>query len=125
MQRVESEQVARHALRARICTKCPLRPGDDEALEATEPRSCEVGCTIFENLAPLRAMAMQFAGDRLAAYDQEIRECICQHCQATPTAGDFCSERFTRTCALSLLGREVLSVLETLDEDEQLVHRHR
>jgi hypothetical protein len=62
-------------------------------------------------------MAVKFEGDRLADYERAIRDGICQYCEATPTAGDFCSERLARICPLSLFGREVLSVIETLQED--------
>lgn len=117
MQHVDSFEVIRRALRARICPKCPQRPEGSDSLGPLEARSCEPACTIFGNIRPLRGMALQFAGDRLAGYEQAIRDCVCQHCQATPTAGDFCSERLTRTCPLSLFGREVLSIIETLQEE--------
>jgi hypothetical protein len=77
-------------------------------------RECEGACTIFTNLEALKAIAAQCEGDVRARYENAIRERVCQQCTATPTAGDFCYEGFTRVCPLSLHAGTVLSVIEPL-----------
>lgn len=116
MQNIERAEVVRRAVRARVCVQCPRRPLGSEKLGPTEARICESACTIFGNLCSLNGVAAHLAGDPLASYDREIRECVCQRCVATPSSGDFCSEGLTRTCPLSLFGGEVLSVLDLLQK---------
>jgi hypothetical protein len=41
-----------------------------------------------------------------------MRDLICAHCKATPTAGDFCVEGQTRTCPLSRYAKQVIDVLD-------------
>ena len=114
MQNVGPDTEMRRALRAQVCTTCPMRPKGSEALGASIARTCETSCTIFENLDALKSIARQFQGDPLADYERAIRDSVCQHCTATPSAGDYCSDRLARTCPLSVQESNVLTVLESL-----------
>lgn len=114
MQRVLADQVIRRALRARICPTCPHRPEGSESLGPLVARSCEGTCTIFVNLEALKKIARDCRGDPLASFERIIQEGICQHCVASPSAGDYCIERFNRTCPLSVYAGQVLSIIESL-----------
>lgn len=114
MQNVSTKRLIRRALRARVCTTCPIRPEGSESLGPTVTRKCEGTCTIFNNLEPLTAIAEQTAGDRLALFESAIRDSVCQTCKAAPSAGDYCSERLHCTCPLVLQAGHVLEVIESV-----------
>jgi hypothetical protein len=113
-QQLPTDEVLRRSLREGICPLCPMRPPGSENLGPLTARTCEPTCTIFTNLEPLKDIALGGAGDPLAAYERRIKEQICQKCMATPTAGDFCYEGFSRTCPLSIMAPTVLLVIEAL-----------
>jgi hypothetical protein len=114
MQRVLTEEVLRRELRARICPNCVRRPVGSASLGPDVARACEDVCTIFNNLERLKSIAERFAGDPLAGYERAIEDGICQTCTAVPTAGDYCADRFARTCPLSIYAADVLAVIESL-----------
>jgi hypothetical protein len=114
MHHVATDEVIRRALRAQVCPTCRLRPEGSESLGPLAARLCEGTCTIFETIDELTAIAERFAGDPLASYERAINDGICQHCTAAPTAGDYCSERFHRTCPLTLEAANVLTIIEAL-----------
>jgi hypothetical protein len=114
MEHVLTDQIVRQALRGEICTVCPLRPPGSESLGPEVARSCEIGCPIFTNLEPLKAIAAAGQENPLVAYERAIREQVCQKCTASVTAGDYCYEGFSRTCPLSIMAPNVLLVIESL-----------
>src|SRR5262245_59142594 len=114
MQHVVTDEVIRRALRARICPTCPHRPDGSEAMDPLEARASEPACTIFANLEALKSIAAKGAGDIHAGFERAIKDGICQHCTATPTAGDWCYERFARSCPLSIFAADVVEIIESL-----------
>lgn len=104
--------LAQLMVRTRICPICYQRPAGSEFLPPTEPRSCQPDCTIFLSLETLQSEAVQNAGDMSA--DRIMRTFVCQACQVSATAGDYCAEGMARTCPLSRHGGEVLGILEEL-----------
>lgn len=116
MQQLSALDVARRALRARICPTCSDRPPDSEQLGPAVARSCESRCTIFMHLPLLCEIASRVAGDTMAPYERAAREIICQTCDATPSGGDYCADRSSRKCPLSRYMGEVVETLEALQK---------
>jgi hypothetical protein len=108
MQHLTLTQVMKRAVRATVCSQCYQRPIGSETLSPEEPRACEPTCTIFNNLARLKAIADR---DDLPPWENLIKDRICQKCEDSPSAGDYCAEGMTRTCPLSRYGGMVLEVL--------------
>src|SRR5689334_11130248 len=99
------------ALRANVCTQCWQRPAGSESLPATQASSCEGGCPIFIHLPKLAGIAAAERGDERGPYEEAVRSLICSNCTLSPTAGDFCLEGLTRSCALSRYADRVVTVL--------------
>jgi hypothetical protein len=74
-------------------------------------RACESDCCIIRNLPRLFDLAANIGAS--GQYERAILD-ICRTCEASPTAGDFCTKRFTRTCPLSVNGLEAIEALEPL-----------
>jgi hypothetical protein len=108
-----TDSVLRRALRAGICPTCPFRPQGSESM-GWVARSCEGTCTIFGNLNSLVLVAIGCAENPSAGFERLIRDQVCQQCNAVPTAGDYCSDRLSRTCPLSVQMADVLAALEPL-----------
>lgn len=107
-------EVAQAAIRSRVCPHCYQRPAGSEALGPTVPRACEGECTIFTNLPTLLRIAQGIHEPTISRYDRAIAGLICKRCDASPTAGDYCSERTIRECPLSRYSGDVVDVLERL-----------
>lgn len=114
MQKLADLVVAQRALRQRVCTQCSDRPPGSEAMPPTEARSCEPQCPVFVNLPALHHIAATTAGETLGPYEHAIRETVCQNCESTPTAGDYCGDRTTRACPLSRYTGLIVQTLERL-----------
>jgi hypothetical protein len=106
-----TDTVLRRALRAGVCPSCPFRPVGSESLGQVA-RSCEGTCTIFGNINTLVLVAMRSAEDPAASIEKLVRDIVCQHCDAVPSAGDYCSDRLSRTCPLSVQAAAVVATLE-------------
>lgn len=113
MQHVPTLDLMQRALRTNICRQCWQRPTGSETLGADQPRTCEGECTIFRNLPRLRQIALTIDDPTLNRYEQATQELICQVCDASATAGDYCDQRSTRNCPLS---RYLNLVIETLSK---------
>jgi hypothetical protein len=105
--------LARRALRLKVCQMCYQRwPG--RLQNPLAPRACEPTCPIFASLPQLLIASVE--SPREMAADDVNRHYVCLTCQASASAGDsagdFCIDRFTRTCPLSRYGRDVLEVLQ-------------
>src|SRR3954468_17601091 len=105
MQHKTSLDVARFALRLKICQQCSQRPPHSESLGPFERRECEPRCTIFQNLPALQE-AVAIAPAELSG-DQLMRRFICPACQCSPSAGDFCADGLARICPLSRYAGDV------------------
>jgi hypothetical protein len=105
-------ELAKLAIRARICTECYQRPADSETLDSTDPRTCEPTCTIFVWLPKLLGATTHGALDESA--DEAMQRLVCPGCHVCPSAGEYCIDRLDRTCPLSRYGAEVIRILEDL-----------
>ena len=114
MQHLTPLDVAQRALRARICRECFKRLPGSETLGPNEARSCEPECTVFLHLPRILEIAAEVRDPTLGPYDHAVRELICQVCNASPTSGDYCSERSTVNCPLARYLGEVVDTLESL-----------
>lgn len=114
MQNVPTLQLMQRALRTNICRQCSQRPQGSESLDADTPRACEPDCTVFVHLPRLREIVSRIPADdvTLSRYERAVNELICQVCESSPTAGDYCGDRATRNCPLS---RYLNRVVETLE----------
>jgi hypothetical protein len=112
MQQPKLLDVMRRALRADICVHCWKRPPGSESLKPAIPRSCELHCGIFKDLPRLQSIARQVKSPSLAPYQLAVLNRVCQKCDTSPTAGDYCHENLTRSCPLSRYLGEVMQVIE-------------
>lgn len=114
MQHLPTLEVMARAIRAEVCPQCSQRePHGLWPLD--QPRPCEAQCTIFINLPTLRNVAEQIDSPFLLPYERAMEQLICQSCTASPTAGDFCTEKSMRHCPLSRYAGLVVDVLERVD----------
>jgi hypothetical protein len=119
MQNLTSSSKIANALRAQICTICSSRPEGSERLNSRIPRSCQAKCTIFINLDKLIRICDRIDDQSLTPYERATQELVCDTCQRCPSAqpaGDYCSDRFGRTCPLSRYLGDVVSVIERFEE---------
>src|SRR5689334_3958007 len=113
MQHVAKIEVIDRGVRETVCIQCVHRPAGSETLPPNVARACEPDCTIFKNLPELIRVAVKM--DRKAgAYEGGIKDFVCQSCDASPTAGDYCTDGMARSCPLSLYGGEVVALIERL-----------
>jgi hypothetical protein len=112
MQHRTEIELARHAVRSKICPRCYQRPEGSEVLGPAVPRNCESRCTIFMSLGKLLSAIEDVPAD--AAPDGIMRNKICGSCNASASAGDYCAEGLARICPLSRYGADVLMILEDL-----------
>lgn len=112
MQHKPTLELARRAARSQICPICYQRPAGSETLGPGVSRPCEPDCTIFLSLE--RLLAAMNSGPLPPAPDDVMRQVVCPTCQASASAGDYCSEGMTRTCPLSRHSGQVLQLLESL-----------
>ena len=106
------EQIER-GIRAGICTQCWQRPKGSEVLANTVPRDCEHDCTIFKNLPELVRITVK-TDERTGSYENGIKNFVCQVCDASPTAGDYCTDGMARSCPLSRYGGQVIGLIAQL-----------
>ena len=114
MQQPANIDLMQRALRAKICTQCYQRPTGSETLDASTPRSCESTCPIFLNLPKLIGISHGVQSSRLQPYEQAAQRCICSECTLTPSAGEFCIDRLTRTCPLSRYLGEAVAIISEI-----------
>lgn len=112
MQHRTGIELARHAVRSKICPRCYQRPEGSAEQGPAVPRKCESRCTIFTSLEKLLSAIEEVPAD--AAPDDIMRNKICGSCNASASAGDYCAESLVRTCPLSRYGADVLVILEDL-----------
>ena len=105
-------ELAKLAIRTRICTKCYQRPPGSEQWSAAEVRPCQAACTIFLGLPKLIGATTHGPLDE--SPDEAMEKHVCPTCHASPSAGDFCTDRLDRSCPLSRYGADVLQILEDL-----------
>jgi hypothetical protein len=114
MQHIQTIEILKRAVRSRVCTVCFKRPPGSETLDAETPRSCEPQCAIFMHLPVMRRIVQEQSDRSIAPYEDAMRELVCQHCQLTPTAGDYCAERANMRCPLAHYAVEVVDALESV-----------
>lgn len=107
-------EVMQRAIRAQICTQCSQRPKGSEALPPTVSRSCEPECSIFVHLPEVKRIAEKLHESSMAPYERAVQELVCQTCNVSPTAGDFCDGRTSRNCPLSRYLNRVVETLEAV-----------
>ncbi len=110
-----------HTIRSEVCTICQFRPEGSEKLGPDVPRDCERKCSIMKNLAKLDELAGRV--DAVRDLDQQIIDGICQTCESSPTAGDFCTRRFTQVCPMSVHGTQALDALIALHRPTSVAKR--
>jgi len=111
MQHAPILEVARHAIRGAVCTRCYQRPPGSEAHGPQVPRSCEGRCTIFAYLTKVWGLAHQAADPWLLPYELAMKERICSHCTVSPSPGDYCGSRVAAECPLNRYLSEVIEVV--------------
>jgi hypothetical protein len=112
MQHKAALELAKMAVREKVCPICTHRPPNSETLPPTVARSCEPTCTIFLNLPQmLRAAGL---ADPAQSPDEVLRQYVCPSCHASVSAGDYCAEHVARTCPLSIYSADVLDLLQRL-----------
>jgi hypothetical protein len=116
MQHLAKIEIQQRAIRANVCVQCSDRPTGSEAWPSNTIRSCETLCPIFVHLHKLDAIAQRVKAPTLDPYELEIREDVCQHCELSETAGDYCSARTTGQCQLSRYLPLVIDTLERVDQ---------
>lgn len=119
MQHLPGDLLARFALRAEICAHCYQRPPGSEHLTAHDARSCEATCPLFAHVRPLHELARQEIEPEPGAADHAVRELICTHCHANPTAGEYCACYLSRTCPLSCYAARAMEVLAKVPMSEK------
>lgn len=112
MQHLPWREVAGRAVRGAVCVECHNRPPGSESLGNDKPRTCENDCSIFLNLDTLIQIAGRYSDPTMRPYERAVRELICQSCEQSPTAGDFCAERTRLTCPLNRYAHLVVDALE-------------
>ncbi len=113
MQHLSILEMAKRGARGKICPHCYQRPLHSETLPPEIARSCEPQCTLFIHMPKMATLVAEGATLACAA-DEIVHTIICQTCRASPTAGDFCSDRLARTCPLSRYGAQLIEILERL-----------
>jgi len=111
--------VAQRGIRWEICTQCFNRPAGSEALGPHEPRACEPWCAIFHHLPKLMRIVHTVHASTLADYQHAIKDEICQFCDLSDTAGDYCAKRTMESCPLARYGGEVIDILERVQQARQ------
>jgi hypothetical protein len=100
-------------IREKVCTRCYQRPKGSESQGPLVARSCEADCPIFISLPQLMGLAAIPAG--LSA-ESVMRESVCQTCECSASAGDYCADRLARTCPLSRYAGDVLEIVEEVQQ---------
>lgn len=111
---------AQRAIRGSICPTCPSRTVRGDEANCRLPRACEANCTLALFLPQLLAIAARTDLSEPGAIDAAVRKRICQQCPYSPSAGDYCAERLTRTCPLSRHAERAVEVLEKVIRHRQL-----
>lgn len=106
-----SPKLLRH-LREAICVKCVFRPAGSDVLPGTMPRECEPKCQVFANVPQLIRVALGTRGSTMGPYERACQDLVCSQCQASPTHGDYCSERATERCPLAMYLADAVEVIE-------------
>ncbi len=114
MQNLPRLEVAQRALRERVCTQCSDRPEGSETQEPTESRLCEPECSVFTHLQRVQRIVATTTSTTLGPYEKKIREQICQSCELSSTAGDWCADRTSCACRLTRYTSLVIETLERL-----------
>ena len=112
MKNICQVELMQRTVRVKVCSTCQLCPQGKQQLGPEVLRPCESSCCIMSNLLKLYDMAGNVGAS--SQYEDAILEQVCRTCEASPTAGDYCTRRFTRTCPLSVHGMEALGALEPL-----------
>ncbi len=121
MQKVKMLELLRRGIRQRVCVQCYCRPEGSESQASGRARMCEDQCPIFRHLPQIARTTRPIRGENLGPYERGLREAVCQGCEASPTAGDFCTEAAHARCPLRRYMAEVVDVVERMDE----MRRHR
>ena len=122
MQHATLLPVVKNALRAEICTVCDQRPAGSETLGPTVARSCEDQCPIFKYVPKLVGIASTVRGQRLGPVEDLLLDHVCNHCDVSQSAGDFCAERLSRSCPLSVHHLKVIETIEPLIAEGGVAH---
>jgi|GEM_PF-2177895 len=112
MQHLPQLEVMQRMIRSTVCTQCTDRPAGSDHWAPTRERPCQAQCTIFINLPEIRRIVQNTAADTLGPYEKAIGELVCQECDSSPSAGDFCGDRSVRRCPLSRHMNLVIDALE-------------
>jgi hypothetical protein len=113
MQNLLTLELAKRAVRVRICPRCYQRAVGSDALGPDQPLSCEAKCPLFLNLARLAEIAI-YRDPMLTSYEQAVKREICESCTLAPSSGEFCSEYLARTCPLSRYAQDVIELIQHL-----------
>lgn len=108
-------------LRGTVCVRCFARPAGSASLADSVPRDCEPRCQIFLNLPQIIRVALGTRGGNLGVYERACNELVCQDCQASPSHGDYCSERSTARCPLAVYLADVIEAIESMPRRELVV----
>ena len=113
MQHKPPLEVAKLAIRAKVCPKCYDRPAGSESLGPEVARTCEPQCTIFLSLSKLLSAVEERS--KLST-EQVVHNVVCQTCTSSISAGDYCADYLTRSCPLSRYAADVLTVLDKIQD---------
>ncbi len=115
-------EVARRAVRKEVCTVCYRRPPLSEGNGPGFARPCEPACAIFVNLPALIRIVHQVHTPTLGGYENAMRNLICQDCELSPNAGDYCSKRTDESCTLARYEGQVIDILERIQLARHKTH---
>jgi hypothetical protein len=105
--------LAKRRIRAQVCTHCYQRPIGSENDDWTIVRACEPTCAIFVSLPQLMRVAER---PIVVSAEKVMLDNVCQTCERSASAGDYCAERLARTCPLSRYACDVMEIIETIQQ---------
>lgn len=112
-------EIFRRAIRREICAICDRQPTACKGQGPECVRPCEGSCAIFVNLPTLRRIIRQVHTPAQAVtqtgYERAIKNLICQRCELSATAGDYCANRSEATCPLARYEVRVIDVFERVE----------
>lgn len=111
MRGVATLEVAKRAIRGRVCTKCWVRPDGSARWGEDVVRECEGRCQIFTHLHKVLRVERLTEGASAEGIEAARKQEVCATCQEMPSSGEYCLQNLTRSCPLSRYQLEVVAAI--------------